>query len=57
MSDKQKTTHNRFCNYEIAKAKSSRIFSVPNNKEQRIKGIKTANVSKEMLAMQLAELF
>lgn len=57
MSEKAKSIHKAYCNYEIAKAKSSRIFSVPNNKEQRIKGIKTANVSKAMLAMQLAELF
>lgn len=55
MSEKMKSTHNNFCNYEIAKAKSTRIFSV--YKEQRIKGIKTANVSKAVLAIQLAELF
>lgn len=57
MSENMKSTHNNFCNYEITKAKSVRIFSVPNNKEQKIKGIKTANVSKAVLAIQLAELF
>ena len=55
MSDKQKITHNRFCNYEISKAKSTRIISV--REERKPRGIKTANVSKAMLAMQLAELF
>lgn len=56
MSEKQKAIHKSFCNYEITKAKSARIFSVL-NKEQKIKGIKTANVSKAVLAIQLAELF
>lgn len=56
MSENMKSTHNNFCNYEITKAKSARIFSVL-NKEQKIKGIKTANVSKAVLAIQLAELF
>ena len=57
MNEKIKSVHKAYCDYEIEKAKSSRIFSVPNNKEQKIKGIKTANVSKAVLVMQLAELF
>lgn len=55
MSDKQKTTHNRFCNYEINKAKSARTMSV--REERKPRGIKTANVSKAVLALQLSALF
>ena len=58
MSEKMKSTHNTFCNYEISKAKSSRILSVKNHNSQRKpKGIITANVSKATLALQLASLF
>lgn len=55
MSEKMKSTHNTFCNYEITKAKSARIMSV--REERKSRGIKTANVSKAVLAIQLAELF
>ena len=54
MSEKMKSTHNTFCNYEISKAKSSRIIFV--REEQKPKGIITANVSKATLALQLASL-
>ena len=55
MPEKQKATHNAYCDYEIAKAKQpSRIYSVrPKHKS----GIKTHNMSKAMLAQTLASLF
>ena len=55
MSEKQKATHNAYCDYEIAKAnRPPRIYSVrPKHKS----GIKTHNMSKAMLAQQLASLF
>ena len=57
MSEKQKATHNAYCDYEIAKAKSpSRIYSV-RTETQKPKGIKTHNKSKAMLALELASLF
>lgn len=57
MSEKQKATHNNFCNYEIAKAKTpSRIYSV-RSESRKQKGIKTHNMSKAMLARQLALLY
>ena len=55
MSEKQKAIHNAYCNYEIAKAnRPPRIYSVI---PQKTKGIKTYNMSKAMLARQLASLF
>lgn len=55
MSEKQKSIHNAYCDYEIAKAsKQSRICSV---KPKRKNGIKTHNKSKAMLARKLASLF
>lgn len=58
MSEKMKSTHDTFCNYEISKAKSSRTLSVKNhNFQQKPKGIIIANVSKATLALQLASLF
>ena len=57
MSEKQKATHNNFCNYEIAKAKNgSRIYSV-RTETRKPHGIKTHNMSKAMLARELALLF
>ena len=55
MSEKQKSIHNAYCDYEIAKAKQpSRIYSVrPKHKN----GIKTHNMSKAMLVRQLALLY
>ena len=57
MSEKQKQIHTSYCDYEVAKAKSSsRIYSV----RAEIKtenGIKTHNMSKAMLARQLALLY
>ena len=55
MSEKQKAIHNAYCNYEIAKAsRPPRIYSV---KPKHKSGIKTHNMSKAMLARQLASLF
>lgn len=57
MSEKQKAIHNAYCDYEVAKAKQpSRIYSV--RAEIKAKnGIKTHNMSKAMLARQLALLY
>lgn len=57
MSEKQKVIHNAYCDYEVAKAKQpSRIYSV--RAEIKTKnGIKTHNMSKAMLARQLALLY
>ena len=54
MSEKQKLTHNAYCDYEVAK--SSRIYSV-RHEQKRKSGIKTHNMSKAMLARELALLF
>lgn len=55
MSEKQKATHNAYCDYEVAKAnRPPRIYSV---KPKHKSGIKTHNMSKAMLARQLASLF
>lgn len=57
MSEKAKSIHNNFCNYEIAKAKNgSRIYSV-RTETRKSHGIKTHNMSKAMLAQTLASLF
>ena len=57
MSEKAKSIHNAYCNYEIAKAKTpSRIYSVREDK-RKSQGIKTHNKSKAMLARELALLF
>lgn len=55
MSEKTKAIHDAYCNYQIAKAKSSRIMSVKQKQKQH--GIKTYNMSKAMLARELASLF
>lgn len=57
MSEKAKSIHNAYCDYEVAKAKHpSRIYSV--RAEIKTKnGIKTHNMSKAMLARQLALLY
>lgn len=56
MLEKAKSIHDNFCNYEIAKAKNgSRIYSV-RSESRKQKGIKTHNMSKAMLARQLASL-
>lgn len=55
MPEKQKSIHNAYCDYEIAKAsKPPRICSV---KPKHKSGIKTHNMNKAMLAKKLASLF
>ena len=55
VSEKAKVIHNAYCDYEVAKAsRPPRIYSV---KPKRKSGIKTHNMSKAMLAQQLASLF
>ena len=55
MLEKQKSIHNAYCDYEIAKAsRPPRIYSV---KPKHKSGIKTHNMSKAMLAQTLASLF
>lgn len=57
MPEKQKSVHNAYCNYEVAKAKqSSRIYSVLVEIKTK-SGVKTHNMSKAMLARQLALLY
>lgn len=58
MSEKQKTIHNAYCDYEVAKAKQpSRIMSVRTEVTRKPKGIKTTGVSRAMIARQLAALY
>ena len=57
MSEKQNTIHTAYCDYEVAKVnRPSRIYSV-RAEVKRNHGIKTHNMSKAMLARQLASLF
>lgn len=57
MSKKAKATHTAYCDYEITKAKQQpRIYSV-RAETRKPHGIKTHNMSKAMLAKQLALLY
>lgn len=57
MSEKAKSIHNAYCDYEVAKAKSpSRIYSI-RTESRKPHGIKTHNMSRAMLARELALLF
>lgn len=57
MSEKQKSIHDAYCDYEVAKAsRPSRIYYV-RAEVKRNHGIKTNNMSKAMLAQTLASLF
>lgn len=52
----KRNPHNTYCNYEISKASKTRpIYSV--STPTVTVGIRKANVSRAMLARQLAELF
>lgn len=58
MSDKAKSVHNAYCDYEIAKAnKPTRIYSVRTEVTRKPHGIRTHNMSRAILARQLASLF
>ena len=52
-----KEVHNAFCEYEIEKAKSLRIRTVRKTTERKSNGIRTSELSRAMLAMELASLF
>ena len=57
MSEKAKSIHNAYCNYEIRKAKSpSKTYAVRST-AQKSKGIVTSGLSKAMLARQIAAIF
>lgn len=57
MREKAKSIHNAYCDYEVAKAKSpSRIYSI-RTESRKLHGIKTHNMSRAMLARELALLF
>ena len=57
MSEKAKATHNAFCDYEVEKAKSLRIRTVRKTTERKSNGIRTSELSRAMLAIELASLF
>ena len=50
-----KQVHNEFCDYEVNKAKSSRIRTVRTAQRKPL-GIRTTNMSRAMLARELASL-
>ena len=52
-----KEVHNAFCDYEVEKAKSLRIRTVRKTTERKSNGIRTSELSRAMLAMELASLF
>ena len=52
-----KEVHNAFCDYEIEKAKSLRIRTARKTTERKSNGIRTSELSRAMLAMELASLF
>ena len=56
MLEEQKAIHNAYCDYQIAKP--TFVYPLQLRKRQtKQKGIKTHNMSKAMLARQLASLF
>ena len=61
MTQKAKNAHNAhnvFCNYEIAKAnKPLQFYTVQEPAQRKPLGIRTSNLSRAMLARQLASLF
>ena len=52
-----KQVHNELCDYEVNKAKSLRIRTVRKPVQRKPLGISTSNMSRAMLARQLASLF
>lgn len=54
MSEKVKRTHKNYCDYEVAKAKRIRIYTV--KAPDKPSGIRTSGLSKAMLIRQLAIL-
>ena len=51
-----KQVHNEFCDYEVNKAKSSRIRTVRKSAQRKPLGISTSGLSRAMLARELASL-
>ena len=51
-----KEVHHNFCDYEVNKAKSSRIRTVRKPTQRKPLGIRTTNMSRAMLARELASL-
>ena len=57
MSERAKTTHKAFCDYEVSKAMQPlRIYTV-RKQERKPLGIRTSNLSRAILTRQLASLF
>lgn len=57
MTHKAKQSHKAFCDYEVSKAMQPlRIYSIREPQRKPL-GIRTSNLSKAMLARQLASLF
>ena len=52
-----KEVHNAFCDYEVEKAKSLRIRTVLKTTERKSNGIRTSELSRAMLTIELASLF
>ena len=52
-----KEVHKAFCDYEINKAKALQIKTVRKPTERKSNGIRTSELSRAMLAMELASLF
>ena len=57
MTKSLKEVHNAFCDYEVEKAKSLRIKTVRKTTERKSNGIRTSELSRAMLAMEMASLF
>ena len=57
MTKSSKEVHDAFCDYEVEKAKSLRIRTVRKTTERKSNGIRTSELSRAMLAMELASLF
>lgn len=51
-----KEVHDDFCDYEVNKAKSSQIRTVRKPVQRKPLGIRTSNMSRAMLAKELASL-
>lgn len=57
MSEKAKSIHNAYCNYEIRKAKAPLKTHAIRSTAKKPKGIVTSGLSKAMLVRQMAALF
>ena len=58
MTERAKQIHKAFCDYEIAKANQPRVRTYSTTyKQRKPNGIRTSELSRAMLAMELASLF